>query len=274
MSKVLVISGANFYDNKLDTITFDDGVPCTGIQLNVNNINFNALQSTYTLTPTVTPSNTTDALIWSSSNTAIATVSSSGVVTSKGVGTATITVRCGGYSASCTVISTVRYVDSDLLKSNYGVIAYSFTSGNDAAQLVTQSTYPIAAYALASAPTTGAYEVAVNSSETVGRQVFGIPIPANASTLTITLPDTTGTKLRLANISYHNSKELQTSVAGVTACKFISNKTYNAADFEDSGKTITIDLSYLISEVDSICFYVQTTGAAVTVTDPITFLFS
>jgi len=270
MSKVLVISGADFSENKLGTITFDDGVPCTGIQLNVNTISFTSWQETYTLTPTVTPSNTTDAMIWSSSDESVATVSSSGVVTAKGIGTATITVRCGGYTASCTVTATVTFNDSDLSKSDYGVIANSYTSGNDAAQLVAQTTFPMVAYSFP----TGTYDVAVNSSATVGSPVYGIPIPANASALRITLPDTTGTKLRLGNISYHKSKELQTSVAGVTACKYASFHTYYASNFEDSGKAITIDLSNLLSGVDAICFYVQTTGSGVTVTDPIEFMFS
>ena len=271
MSKALVIRGADFSANKLDTISFDDGIPCTGISLNKSTILFTKWGETSQLIPTVTPSNTTYAVIWSSSDNSVATVSS-GVVTVKGIGTATITARCGSYSATCSVTAVVTFSESDLFKvRGYGAIAYSYTAGNDAAYFVPQAAFPLVSYGFA----TGTYEVAVNSGETVGSPVYGIPIPANASTLLITLPDTTGTKLRLCNLSYHDSESLQTSVAGVTACKYVNFKTYNPASFGDSGTTLTIDLTTAKpSGANSICLYVQTTGAGVAVTDPITLEFS
>ena len=62
---------------------------------------------THQLTATVTPSNATDkSVTWSSSNTSVATVSSSGLVTAKSTGTATITCKANdgsGKSASCKV---------------------------------------------------------------------------------------------------------------------------------------------------------------------------
>ena len=59
---------------------------------------------TMTLSPTITPSNAQTTLTWSSSNTSIATVSSSGAVTGVSVGTATITVKTSNnLSASCKV---------------------------------------------------------------------------------------------------------------------------------------------------------------------------
>ena len=58
---------------------------------------------TATLKATVTPSNTTDQLIWKSSNEKVATVSDKGVVTAKAVGNCTITASAGRRSASCAV---------------------------------------------------------------------------------------------------------------------------------------------------------------------------
>ena len=58
----------------------------------------------YTLTATLTPSNTATYCTWSSDNTAVATVNSGGVVTGKKTGTAVITVKTSnGKTATCKV---------------------------------------------------------------------------------------------------------------------------------------------------------------------------
>lgn len=80
-------------------------VPITGVSLNKTSLSM-TIGDTQTLTATVTPSNATDkSVTWSSSNTSVATVSSSGVVTAKAAGTATITVTTsdGAKTATCSV---------------------------------------------------------------------------------------------------------------------------------------------------------------------------
>ena len=77
-------------------------VPCTGITLDKSTLAF-AGAGTQTLTATVTPEDTTDAVLWSSDNTGVANVSSSGVVTAVSNGTATITATCGAKSTTCSV---------------------------------------------------------------------------------------------------------------------------------------------------------------------------
>ena len=66
--------------------------------------------NTIQLTGTVNPSNTTESTLWTSSNTDVATVSDTGLVTAKSAGTATITFKnsSGTMSANCTI--TVSYV--------------------------------------------------------------------------------------------------------------------------------------------------------------------
>jgi uncharacterized protein YjdB len=80
-------------------------IPVTGVSLNMTSLSM-TVGDTQTIKATVNPSNATDQTVtWSSNDTAVATVSSSGVVTAQSAGTATITVKTndGGKTATCTV---------------------------------------------------------------------------------------------------------------------------------------------------------------------------
>lgn len=81
------------------------GIPVTGVSLDTTTLSFNAIGQSKTLTATVEPANASNKdVIWSSSNTAVATVNN-GVVTAVGEGTAVITVATedGGKTATCEV---------------------------------------------------------------------------------------------------------------------------------------------------------------------------
>lgn len=75
---------------------------------------------THFLTATVKPDNANDkSLTWSSSDTSVVTVSSSGSVTAKGLGTATVTARAtNGVSASCVFTVCDILPDSMTLSKN------------------------------------------------------------------------------------------------------------------------------------------------------------
>jgi len=79
----------------------------SGISLNTNAITLTAIGQTANLMATITPSNTKNKNVtWTSSNTAVATVSNSGVVTAKGNGAATITAKTSdgtNLTAQCAV---------------------------------------------------------------------------------------------------------------------------------------------------------------------------
>lgn len=129
--KVLNTQYKNIVNKKIDDITLSDNkltllangktkktitlpttgvqdIPCQSIVLNNNSLNFNNLNPKQ-LSATVTPSNTTDKVIWSVSPEGIVTVNN-GVVTPIKDGNCTITVTCGEQIATCNVvINTVSY---------------------------------------------------------------------------------------------------------------------------------------------------------------------
>ena len=95
-----------------EEINTDTTVSATGVTLNKSAISLEE-GKTEKLIATITPQNATNnTIIWSSSNSNIASVSS-GVVTAKSAGTATITATTadGGYTANCIVTVTKASTD-------------------------------------------------------------------------------------------------------------------------------------------------------------------
>ena len=87
--------------------------PLTKIALNKTSANV-VVGKAEPLKVTYTPANTTDSktVKWTSSNTAVATVSG-GKVTAKKEGTATITATCGNKKATCSIVVTKKAVPTD-----------------------------------------------------------------------------------------------------------------------------------------------------------------
>ena len=80
-------------------------VSVTGVSISNSSASL-TVGGTKQLSATVSPSNATNkSVTWTSSNTSVASVSSSGLVTAKAPGNATITVKTsdGGYTSSCSV---------------------------------------------------------------------------------------------------------------------------------------------------------------------------
>lgn len=85
----------------------EEYVPATGVTLSQSSISLN-VGATETLTATVAPVGAYPKVVWSSSDDAVATVSTNGVVTAVAEGTATITATTifGGFTATCTITIT------------------------------------------------------------------------------------------------------------------------------------------------------------------------
>lgn len=127
-------------------------VAVTGIKLNKTNatIGINAKNKTTTLTATVSPSNATNKTVtWSSSDTSVATVNN-GVVTAKGIGTATITAKtASGAKTATTKITVTKKVVIIIgasqvtrmkdYKSNYSSKTYNYSVDNNTLIYVNKS---------------------------------------------------------------------------------------------------------------------------------------
>ena len=88
-------------------------VAATGVSLNVNTLSVYQQLSGF-LVATVTPANSTDDVVWTTSDASVATVAN-GVVTGVAAGTATITATAGQFHADCAV--TVSAVSGTIVKT-------------------------------------------------------------------------------------------------------------------------------------------------------------
>ena len=121
----------------------------TGVVLDTTDVSLD-IGKTKTVKATVTPSDAYDkTLTWTSNNSNVATVSSSGVITAKGEGTATITVTTndGKYSVDCIVNVSVIHVSGISINKNSlnmtigdtQQLSYTITPSNSANRNVTWS---------------------------------------------------------------------------------------------------------------------------------------
>lgn len=99
-STTITATVGNFTSHCVITVQADT-VAITGITLN-SEVETVLVGSTVTLTATLTPANANTTVIWSSSNSAVATVNN-GAVRGISAGTATITATAGAYSAQCVI---------------------------------------------------------------------------------------------------------------------------------------------------------------------------
>ena len=114
------------------TVTAEPEVQLTKLELFPKQVSMD-IGKTRQLSAVKTPANAVGDLTWSSDKPEIATVSSTGVVTTLAAGTAKITVTCGGKSASCTVMVAHTH-DTDTQPWVYmdpGMHTRTCTAGDD-----------------------------------------------------------------------------------------------------------------------------------------------
>ena len=173
MSKALIIKGADFSANYVTRITIAS-VPCTGIQFAQSEITISSGE-TATVEYTVTPQDTTDPVVWTSSDTDVVTVNR-GVLTVVGIGTATITATCGNYSASAEVTTSVGYI------RNYQFYSLSHAEGK---AFCSSS----AAMSRLSALGSGA-QASLHNFPPDPNQIYPIVLPAGTAKIRLNIADT------------------------------------------------------------------------------------
>lgn len=211
MSKALVIKGANFSANKIETITITEVIPCTGIALSDSTHAFTAIGATKTLTATVTPNDTTESVVWSTSNANVATVEN-GVVTCVGVGSATITATCGSQSATCAITSTLTIN----LKTGYAYdVGYSaantdIANGKDYVTQYGSGSAKAITFASSTPTTSGYFGYSSDGHTAFGQSTYPVMLPLNTSKITFTGVD------KRSCVSYMDSTK-KTSASNLTA---------------------------------------------------------
>ena len=182
MANALVIKGTNFSANKLTTVTFGE-TPCTGISIDQSSISigsFDDVEVEYT----VTPANTTDPIIWESSNENVLTIAD-GVITPVGIGTSTITVSCGEFSDTADVSVSISIVP------NWQYAALVLNSSSSIKFMMYDSdVYHNKLVAFGSGDTKSDYRLIKSNGQTIDNPFF-IKIPPNAAKIKISATNAT-----------------------------------------------------------------------------------
>lgn len=241
MGKALVIPNVDFAANALTTVTLGQAVPCTGITLSDSTLSLTSLEPA-TLTATLTPANTTDALMWASSDNTVATVVN-GIVTPLASGNVTITATCGSQSATCAVSISIRaYLDVHLTQL-YSIQQTSSTGGN-AARIDGGTSTNVAT--TINTTGTGKYAYDNNSLMPSGTHCYPVYLPQGCVGLSVTTPDQT------IKISAHWCSSTAENGVGQNYITSVSYTNPWSSSIPAGNHTITVP------DDDSIdCFYIN-----------------
>lgn len=259
MSKALVIKGASFAQNAIEQISISDPIPCTGITLSQDSLTFTQVGVTATLTATLTPADTTEAVTWVSSDENVVTVNN-GTVTCVGLGNATITAYCGEHSASCAVTASIT-VNAD---TEYSFVNGYYPDGTD---------LPSKNYVGATASDRGRIYFS-QTNQLGGNKAYrtgypnAYPIPLPEGTTHISIPKVKGAGyIRICAMNSHKNQQYDASYVSARVVAHV----YALASVASAELDIPAD-----SGADSFIFGFYTSSGTVDtgVTDPLMVTFS
>lgn len=240
MGKALVISNVNFAANALTTVTLEQDIPCTGISLSDSTLSLTSLEPV-TLTATVTPVDTTDALTWASSDTSVATVGN-GVVTPLKAGSVTITATCGSQSATC-AMSIHVFIDPHMLYQYY------FSPSETGGEVATiRLEGPGDTYGASIITNGSGKHVYYDRTLLDGEHAYPIMMPDGMTAISVTLPN----QLMKVAVSWCDSTQGSTYGGDIIKCLQTDRQPYSSGITPGSRIIDVPD----ISGVD--CFYICT----------------
>ncbi len=142
-----LIAGEILYNKSLVyTAPEVDYIPATKVTLSNTTLSFDDL-TPKTLTATVQPANSTDKVVWSSSDEAVATVVN-GVVTPKKTGNCTITAKAGNVSATCEVTIDIDFEIYTITRNLTNCISSSSVTTVMEGSSHTETISPVSGYEL------------------------------------------------------------------------------------------------------------------------------
>lgn len=87
-----------------DTTPVSAGVPCTGLTLSQSEVTLEELGQRIFLTAVAQPLDCTEEIVFASSDEAVVTIDSNGMITAAGAGEAEITATCGSVQVTCRIL--------------------------------------------------------------------------------------------------------------------------------------------------------------------------
>lgn len=212
MGKALIIKGADFSSVAVEQITIGESIPCTGIILSQSTASATRVNDSVTVTTALTPNNTTDIVVWTSSDDRVASVNN-GVITIHGIGTATITATCGSQSATVTINQSTIKQQRQLVAIN-GYRAYgNINDGYNGLAVFTQSE----SSAIGQAYSASDEDLRVYGGNTAG--IEAVPVPYGASSFII---ETSGSHKYL-DVTRVGSTENKVSYDGISYAGAVRN---------------------------------------------------
>lgn len=211
-------NGQDYYDDLYDALY--PPIVVTAITLNTNSLSFATLNSTQQLTATTTPVG--GEITWSSSNTSVATVSQTGVVTAIAYGNATITATSGSVSATCSVsIAQATVTSISAVYTQSGTVYDTDSLDSLKSDLVVTATW-----SNSSTSTVASTDYTLSGTLTEGTSTITVSYSGKTTTFTVTVTHDT-------RIVYNNF--------GYTDGKYFSAYSKNITDSETSSITDFID---------------------------------
>lgn len=231
MSRVLIIKNADFSENRVAHVEFD-GVPCTGISLEESTISVTG-DTPVTVEYTVTPADTTDDIVWTSSDTSVATVSGN-VITIVGIGSTTITATCGSFSDSLTMTCDL-YANPDWFSASAAIITNS--NGVSIVRADLNDTIVGKTRLMAAQLTENSeFEIPIYSYNDIGYGAFPIRIPNNCARINVVA---SGLYNSGNTILFVDATEFAEYLPTVTSCKAISSADLTTSSYATN---ITVDV--------------------------------